>query len=106
MGGLLLINPLAGDGHPSAAELEEAARAVRIRTHVLAPDDDPAELARAAEAEALGIAGGDGSLGPVAAAALECDVPFVCIPVGRRNHFARDLGLDRDDPLGALPAFG
>lgn len=44
------------------------------------------------------MAGGDGSLGAVAAVALERDVPFVCIPFGTRNHFARDLGLDRDDP--------
>jgi diacylglycerol kinase family enzyme len=51
------------------------------------------------------MAGGDGSLAPVAAVALERDVPFVCIPYGTRNHFARDLGLDRDDPLTALGAF-
>ena len=38
--------------------------------------------------------------------AIERDLPFVCIPFGTRNHFARDVGLDRDDPLGALDAFG
>jgi diacylglycerol kinase family enzyme len=32
-------------------------------------------------------------------------VPFVCVPAGTRNHFARDLGLDPDDPAGALEAF-
>jgi diacylglycerol kinase family enzyme len=53
----------------------------------------------------LGIAGGDGSLAPVADVALERDGAFVCIPFGTRNHFARDLGLDRDDPIGALRAF-
>ena len=70
--------------------------------------DDAASLAREAldrGATALGMAGGDGSLGAVAAVALERDVPFVCIPFGTRNHLARDLGLDRDDPLGALAAF-
>jgi diacylglycerol kinase family enzyme len=51
------------------------------------------------------MAGGDGSLAPVAEAALERDAAFVCIPFGTRNHFARDLGLDRDDPIGALRAF-
>jgi diacylglycerol kinase family enzyme len=51
------------------------------------------------------MAGGDGSLGAVAAVALEHDVPFACIPFGTRNHFARDLGIDRDDPLGGLAAF-
>ncbi|HXK14025.1 MAG TPA: diacylglycerol kinase family protein, partial [Gaiellaceae bacterium] len=39
------------------------------------------------------------------AAALAHDLPFVCIPAGTRNHFALDLGLDRDDPVGALDAF-
>jgi diacylglycerol kinase family enzyme len=37
---------------------------------------------------------------------MERDLPFVAVPFGTRNHFARDLGLDRDDPLGALAAFG
>ena len=62
-------------------------------------------MARRAGADVLGMAGGDGSLAAVAEVALEQDVPFVCIPFGTRNHFARDLGLDRDDPLGALAAF-
>lgn len=51
------------------------------------------------------MAGGDGSLGAVAGVALECDLPFVCIPFGTRNHFARDLGLDLEDPCRALAAF-
>ena len=51
------------------------------------------------------MAGGDGSLAPVAQVALERDGAFVCIPFGTRNHFARDLGLDRDDPIDALRAF-
>jgi diacylglycerol kinase family enzyme len=53
----------------------------------------------------LGVAGGDGSLALVAGVAVEAGCPFVCIPFGTRNHFARDLGLDVDDPLAALAAF-
>ena len=34
------------------------------------------------------------------------DVALVCIPAGTRNHFALDLGLDRDDVVEALDAFG
>lgn len=52
------------------------------------------------------MAGGDGSLAQVAQVAIERDLPFVCVPFGTRNHFARDIGLDRDDPIGALDAFG
>jgi diacylglycerol kinase family enzyme len=75
---------------------------------VLQADEDPADLARAAAergAEALGMAGGDGSLAAVATVALGRDLPFVCVPFGTRNHFARDAGIDGDDPLGAVGAF-
>src|SRR5207244_4492930 len=105
MAGFLLVNPRSGDDRPGAGELVDAARARGIETHVLGDGDDPAEAARAAPADALGIAGGDGSLAAVAEVALERVLPLVCVPFGTRNHFARDLGLDRDDPLGALDAF-
>jgi diacylglycerol kinase family enzyme len=75
---------------------------------VLQEGEDAAELARRAAdqgAEALGMGGGDGSLAPVASVALERDLPFVCIPLGTRNHFARDLGIRLDDPLAAPAAF-
>ena len=105
MPGLLLVNPRSGSGPPDADELADEAGRRGIEVHVLAEGDDPAEAARSTDAEALGIAGGDGSLGAVAAVALERGVPFVCVPFGTRNHFARDLGLDRDDPVAALDAF-
>ena len=41
----------------------------------------------------------------VATIAAELDLPFACIPAGTRNHFALDLGVDRDDVVGALDAF-
>jgi diacylglycerol kinase family enzyme len=103
--GFLLINPRAGRNSPSAGELEAEARKLGIDTHILGPGDDSAEIARGARADALGVAGGDGSLAPVAAVAIERDLPFVCIPFGTRNHFARDIGLDRGDALAALRAF-
>jgi diacylglycerol kinase family enzyme len=106
MPGFLLVNPHAGDESPGADELSEEAGGRGIEVHVLEPGEDAVELARAAPAGPLGMAGGDGSLAAVAAVAIERDVPFVCIPFGTRNHFARDLGLDRDDPLGSLAAFG
>jgi diacylglycerol kinase family enzyme len=101
----LLINPRSGDDDPSPGELERAARERGVETHLLEEGDDPAELARASGAAVLGAAGGDGSLAAVAAVALETGAAFVCIPFGTRNHFARDVGLDRDDPIAALAAF-
>ncbi|MBA3733689.1 MAG: hypothetical protein H0W90_00575 [Actinobacteria bacterium] len=106
MGGFLLINPSSGSGSPTADELAEEARGLGIEAHVLRDGEDAAELARSADADALGMAGGDGSLAMIAEVALERDLPFVCIPFGTRNHFARDLGLDRDNPGAALQAFG
>ena len=37
--------------------------------------------------------------------AAELDLAYACIPAGTRNHFALDLGVDRDDVVGALEAF-
>ena len=68
-----------------------------LRTHALEAVADGAD--------ALGMAGGDGSLGTVAAVAAAHELPFVCVPAGTRNHFAMDLGVDRRDVAGALDAF-
>jgi diacylglycerol kinase family enzyme len=103
----LLVNPRSGGGTAGRVGLVEAARKRGVVVHLLAEGDDPGALARRAVAEgadAVGVAGGDGSLGVVAKVAVEQDVPFVCIPAGTRNHFAGDLGLDRSDPLAALEA--
>lgn len=105
MPGFLLVNPRSGSSRPSARELAEEAASRGIRAHVLAPAEDSAEVARAAEADVLGIAGGDGSIAPIAEVALQRSLPLVVVPFGTRNHFARDVGIDRDDPLGALDAF-
>ena len=51
------------------------------------------------------MAGGDGSQALVASIAVECGVPFVCVTAGTRNHFAQDLGLDRNDPRVSVHAF-
>ena len=105
MRGLLLINPRAGTERPTTEELAGAAQALGIEVHVLDKGDDAAELAREAQADALGAAGGDGSVATVAAVAVERDLPLVVVPLGTWNHFARDLGLDRDDPIAALQGF-
>jgi diacylglycerol kinase family enzyme len=101
----LVVNPRSGDASPSAAELAEEATRRQVGVHILREGDDPGELARRSGAAVVGVAGGDGSLAAVAAAAIELDTAFVCVPFGTRNHFARDIGLDRDDPFAALDAF-
>jgi diacylglycerol kinase family enzyme len=108
LGGFLLINPQSGRGEPSADELAAVAADSGIGAHVLGQGEDAAAIAAevARNAEAIGIAGGDGSLAAVAEVAIERDLPFVCVPMGTRNHFARDLGLDHRDPAAAIEAFG
>ena len=99
MRGHLIVNPRSGSG---PGDLVAEARRLGVRTHVLAEGDDAAEIAGATDADVLGVAGGDGSLGPVAAVALERGLPFVCVPLGTRNHFARDLGIERETALRAF----
>jgi diacylglycerol kinase family enzyme len=104
----LLVNPASGGGKAARLGVAGAARERGVRVHELAAGEDAAALARravAAGADVVGVAGGDGSLGPVAAVAVAADLPMVCVPVGTRNHFAADLGLDRAHPLAALDAF-
>ena len=106
--GVLLINPRSGDGTAVRVGLAAAAAQRGIRPITLAPGDDLAALADQAVrdgADVLGMAGGDGSQAVVAAAAVRHGVAYACVPAGTRNHFALDLGLDRDDVLRALDAF-
>ena len=105
---VLFVNPRSGGGKAARAGLAERARERGIDVIVLGPDDTLAALVQQAVADgadALGIAGGDGSLGVVAAAALAHGLPFVCVPAGTRNHFALDAGVDRGDLVGSLGAF-
>lgn len=52
-----------------------------------------AEAAAGSGAERLVVAGGDGSIAPVAAAAGAAGVALAVIPAGTANDFARGLGL-------------
>jgi diacylglycerol kinase family enzyme len=105
---VLFVNPRSGDGVATRLGLAARARDLGIEVVVLARGDVLDSLVRAAVdrgADALGMAGGDGSLAVVAAVAADHGLPFVCVPAGTRNHFALDLGVDRHDVLGALEAF-
>ncbi len=105
---VLFINPHSGDGKAERFSLDAEARQRGIETVTLKPGDDLETLVREAigrGADALAMAGGDGSQAIVAATAAERGLPYACIPSGTRNHFALDLGVDRDDVVGALDAF-
>lgn len=104
----LIINLRSGGGKAERFDLAGRARELGVEPIVLRPGDDLLELAESAiarGAEVIGMAGGDGSQALVATVAARRDVAHVCIPAGTRNHFALDLGLDRNDVVGALDAF-
>ena len=105
----LIMNPRSGGGKVTKFALRERAEELGAEVALLeGPDQvDVENLARKAVAngaDLLGVAGGDGTQALVAGVAAEHDVPLLVIPAGTRNHFALDLGLDRDDPSLALDA--
>ncbi|MGW6442739.1 diacylglycerol/lipid kinase family protein [Lentzea sp. NPDC055074] len=103
----LIMNPRSGGGKVGKFGLAERARALGAEVCVLDRSQDVADLARRAVddgADLLGVAGGDGTQALVAGVAAERGVPFVVVSAGTRNHFALDLGLDRDDPRRCLDA--
>jgi diacylglycerol kinase family enzyme len=107
--GVLIMNPKSGGGKAERFHLEEEARRRGIRAIVLNRGDDLRKLAEDAVADGadvIGMAGGDGSQALVADVARTHDVALVVIPAGTRNHFALDLGLDRERVADALDAFG
>lgn len=106
---VLLMNPRSGGGKVERFGLAHEADRRGIEPVLLRPGDDLRALAADAVergADVIGMAGGDGSQALVADVARRHGVGYVCVPAGTRNHLALDLGLDRDDVVGALDAFG
>jgi diacylglycerol kinase family enzyme len=105
---VLFYNPKSGGGKAERFGLAAEAQARGIEPIELTPSADLAELVQKAVADgadALAMAGGDGSQAVAAAIAADLNLPYACVPAGTRNHFALDLGVDRDDVVGALDAF-
>jgi diacylglycerol kinase family enzyme len=105
---VLLMNPKSGGGKVARFGLVEECRKRGIESVLLKPGDDLRALAEQAISRGcnvIGMAGGDGSQALVASVASQHGVAHVVVPAGTRNHFALDLGLDRDDVVGALDAF-
>jgi len=105
---VLFFNPRSGGGKASRFHLVQEARARGIVPIELGGGEDLRELVEGAiedGADALAMAGGDGSQAVVAEIAARRGLPYACVPAGTRNHFALDLGVDREDVVGALDAF-
>jgi diacylglycerol kinase family enzyme len=103
-----VVNPKSGGGKAAAVGLADKARGKGIHCIELGPGDDLRTLVLDAiddQTDVVGVAGGDGSQALVAEIVAERGLALVCIPAGTRNHFALDLGLDREDVLAGLEAF-
>ena len=105
----LIMNPRSGGGKVTKFGLQDKAQALGAEVALLEGPGtvDVAALARQAVADGadlLGVAGGDGTQALVAGIAAEHGLPFLVISAGTRNHFALDLGLDREDPATCLDA--
>ncbi len=106
---LLLVNPIAGGkpgsgpplaDDPKRTEPDALAAALRDRglevaLHSLRESDDAAELARAAAGRGsdVVVAGGDGTVGAVAAALAEGEATLGILPLGSFNNMATGFGL-------------
>jgi len=105
----LIMNPRSGGGKVTRFGLKDKAEALGATVAVLEGPGtvDVGALARQAVADGadlLGVAGGDGTQALVAGIAAEHNLPLLVISAGTRNHFALDLGLDREDPSRCLDA--
>lgn len=105
----LIMNPRSGGGKVGKFDLVTKAGALGARVQLLEGPGtvDVAGLAQRAVlggADLLGVAGGDGTQAIVAGLAADNDLPFLVISAGTRNHFAMDLGLDRERPDAGLDA--
>ena len=105
---VLIVNPRSGGGKAGRLDLASECKTRGIELVVLQQGDDLLGIADALVsrgADAIGVAGGDGSQALAATVASRYDLPYVCVPAGTRNHFALDVGIDRADVIGALDAF-
>jgi len=104
-----IMNPRSGGGKVEEFDLKRKAEGLGAEVFLIGGPEpvDVAQVAREAVdqgADLLGVAGGDGTQALVAGIAAEHGLPFVVISAGTRNHFALDLGLDREDPSACLNA--
>lgn len=105
----IVMNPHAGGGKVVRFDLERKAEALGAEVALMEGPGhvDVGALVRdavARGADLLGVAGGDGTQALVAGIAADQNLPLLVVTAGTRNHFALDLGLDRNDPSTCLAA--
>ncbi|MFJ5957375.1 phosphatase PAP2 family protein [Paenarthrobacter sp. NPDC092416] len=93
----IAINVRGGSYSPETGELLKAIFPKSYIREIAEGEDVAAEIDAVATRPgtvALGVWGGDGTVGSAAAAAVEYSLPLLVLPGGTLNHFARDLGTN------------
>jgi diacylglycerol kinase (ATP) len=100
------VNPVAGRGRTRRLlpDLRAALARHGVEAHVATDVADAVAVARRAFAVGTGVVacGGDGTVALLAGVAAECDGTIAVVPTGAGNDFARHLGIERRQPLGAV----
>ncbi|MEV7607537.1 phosphatase PAP2 family protein [Paenarthrobacter sp. NPDC089322] len=102
----IAVNVLGGSYSPETGELLQVVFP-KAYIHKIAEGEDVAAEINAVATRpgivALGVWGGDGTVGTAAAAAVEHSLPLLVLPGGTLNHFARDLGTSSiEDAIDAV----
>ncbi|NQD90434.1 phosphatase PAP2 family protein, partial [Paenarthrobacter sp. CM16] len=102
----IAVNVLGGSYSPETGELLRVIFPKAYIREIEEGDDVAFEVEAAATRPgtvALGVWGGDGTVGTAAAAAVEHSLPLLVLPGGTLNHFARDVGTSSiDDAIEAV----
>lgn len=88
----IIHNPSAGDGRPSGGELRELVREQGYEPGYATTDVDLDALLQD-PGDLVVVAGGDGTVGQVAARLLGRDIPLAILPVGTANNLAASIGI-------------
>ncbi len=102
----VIINRSGGtasnEGDALGAKLEQAfaAAGASVVLDLVAGDDIPAAIGRHENAPRVVVGGGDGTIGGAARRLAASGAELAVLPLGTRNHFARQIGI----PLGLSDA--
>jgi diacylglycerol kinase family enzyme len=98
----VIVNAAGGAASRAGADLRKqleaafAAAGQPIALELVEGKDLADTLSRHANAPRIAVGGGDGTLGTAAALVAEADGELAILPLGTRNHLARQLGIPLD----------
>lgn len=105
---IVIVNPNSGPG--TGPDSSTVISQLLPQAKILLLDDDLHELLEEAVThptiKALGVCGGDGTVGAAAAKARESNLPLAVFPGGTLNHFAKAIGVETLEDTARVVAAG